>query len=301
MFKITVGIAALNEEANIKNVITNVLAQDFGENKLIEVIVVSDGSTDKTVEEVQSIKSDLIKLVVHTTRAGKITRFNEIFSLASGDIVISLDADVTPENNHTLNALVQMFKEPGVEYVSGRAVPLKPRNMLEHSINISRETWDVFRDKLKNGNSVYSCNGKFYGITSKVAKDIKLPSKGTAEQSYIYFYCLKHGYANRGCKEARVIYRSPNSIIDHVKQIERYNSSYEMEWRDEFGPIVEKEHEIPSKLMTEEKLKMLIRHPVLCLYLYGVNFYAKKIYKPSKIRDQNWDIQSSTKGKVNND
>jgi hypothetical protein len=173
--------------------------------------------------------------------------------------------------------------------------------MLEHSINISRETWDVFRDKLKGGNSVYSCNGKFYGITKKVAKDMKFPSIGTADQSYIYFYCLKHGYANRGCREAWVLFRSPSSITEHVKQIERYNSTFELAWRDEFGPIVEKEHEIPLKLMIGEKLKMLIRHPVPCLYLYGVNFYAKKIYKPSKKRDQNWDIQSSTKGKVSND
>ena len=46
---VTIGIPAYNEEANVRNLLVSLLAQKETNFKLQEIIVVSDGSTDKTV------------------------------------------------------------------------------------------------------------------------------------------------------------------------------------------------------------------------------------------------------------
>ncbi len=293
MAKISVGIAALNEEQNIKKLLITILGQDLGTNELIEILVVSDGSTDGTGEEVKTITDTRIKLIEYKERAGKMQRFNEIFKKAKGDIVISIDADVLPENTKTFFHLLERFNENGVEFVSGRSLPLPPRNFLEKSINISRMAWDTFRDTLKDGNGVYACNGKFYAITQKLASELTFPETGTEDQGYIYFFCLKEKYKVRGCKEAKILFRSPNNIREHVKQIKRYQGNVGL--TDEFGEIVDKEYAIPTDLLRKEKMKLFIKYPAHCLFLAIINYYAKNIYNPVAKTDQKWEIQSSTK------
>lgn len=294
MYKISIGISALNEEQNIKKLLNSVLTQNLGEHELLEIIVISDGSTDKTVEEINSIKSNKIKVFEYTERAGKMQRFNEIFKASQGDILITIDADVLPESNDTFKYLIDKFNEDNVQYVSGRSKPIEPRNFLEKSINISRRAWDVFRDTLKSGNGVYACNGKFFGISHKLAQQIVYPLKGSGDQGYVYFFCLSKGYEFRGCKDAKVLFRSPNSLKEHIKQINWYQKDY-YGWKDEFGPIVKEEYKIPAKMLIKEKLRLFAKYPIHTVFLFVVNFYAKHIYKPKIANDQKWDMQTSTK------
>ena len=99
---LTVVIPALNEEEAIGNTISRCLAAteeicDSGRLSEVEFIVVSDGSTDRTVEVARNLadQNPQIKLIVFEQNRGYGAAIKEGFSRGKGDLVAFLDADGT--------------------------------------------------------------------------------------------------------------------------------------------------------------------------------------------------------------
>jgi glycosyltransferase involved in cell wall biosynthesis len=89
---LSVVIPAYNEEATIATVLRKVLSVP----RLLEIIVVDDGSSDRTVEIVQQFTRDhpQIHLVKNSKNAGKTEALKQGFARTHGDIVIVQDADL---------------------------------------------------------------------------------------------------------------------------------------------------------------------------------------------------------------
>ncbi|NUU97763.1 glycosyltransferase [Marinitoga sp. 1138] len=87
--KISILIPAYNEEKNIENKINNIFLQDYPK-ECIEILVGSDGSTDKTVEKAKKFEN--VK-VFDFDRMGKASVLNKLFSQSSGDYILVSDAD----------------------------------------------------------------------------------------------------------------------------------------------------------------------------------------------------------------
>lgn len=94
--KVSVLIAARNEEANIGHTLSDILAQDFP-NELLEIIVVDDHSTDRTSEIVKSFGAQGVKLLTlnesRPLNSYKKKAITEAIGLASGEVIITTDAD----------------------------------------------------------------------------------------------------------------------------------------------------------------------------------------------------------------
>jgi glycosyltransferase involved in cell wall biosynthesis len=89
--KITVVIPAYNEEKTIQEIITKVLLTKIPE----EIIIVDDGSGDRTKEVVERfIDQKKIKLIVHEKNRGKGAAVITGLSHATGDVIIIQDADL---------------------------------------------------------------------------------------------------------------------------------------------------------------------------------------------------------------
>lgn len=89
--KVTVIIPAFNAERFIEKAITSVLIQ----KEVIEVIVINDGSTDRTRELVLAIKDDRIRLLEHEygLNRGRSASRNLGVKLARSEFIAFLDAD----------------------------------------------------------------------------------------------------------------------------------------------------------------------------------------------------------------
>lgn len=121
---VSVLIAAFNEARHIGSTVRNKLSQDYPPEKL-EVIVVSDQSTDGTDEIVRSIDDARVRLVRQEPRAGKTSGLNLIAPLARGEILVFSDANshYAPE---TVAELIKPFADPAVGYVTGRMLYRAP-------------------------------------------------------------------------------------------------------------------------------------------------------------------------------
>lgn len=115
---VTVLIPAFNEEAVIARAVAGVLASREVE---IEVIVIDDGSADRTGEIVRTAYADDPRVRLLTLEnGGKARALNRGLELATSDIVVALDADTRFEPA-TIARLARWFVDPKLGAVAGNA------------------------------------------------------------------------------------------------------------------------------------------------------------------------------------
>src|SRR5512136_2808103 len=100
-------IAAYNEQEVIEDKIRNSLALDYPPDKL-EILIGSDGSTDRTVEITSSLVSDPRVRIHAFPRRGKIWVLNDLVNAARGDILVFSDANTICDSD-ALGALIPHF------------------------------------------------------------------------------------------------------------------------------------------------------------------------------------------------
>jgi len=113
---VTVLIAAFNERPVIAQTVRSVLANDYPH---VEIVVVDDGSTDGTSEEVEAhFAGDARVRLVRQANAGKAAALNRGLDEAHGEILVCFDAD-TQINPRGIALIVRHFADPEIGAVAG--------------------------------------------------------------------------------------------------------------------------------------------------------------------------------------
>ena len=134
----SVGIMAYNEEANIGRTIRSVLEQQGLSTRIMEVIVVASGCTDRTVPIVAEIalQEPRVRLCIQEKREGKASAINLFLKQAISSIVVLIGADVLPEAS-ALEYLCAPFKDPKIGMVGGRPVPVNnSTTFMGHTVHL---------------------------------------------------------------------------------------------------------------------------------------------------------------------
>ncbi len=116
--KLTVVIAAHNEEAVIARKLTETLALEYPP-ELLQVIVAADGSDDATARIVEGFADRGVELVHRPERRGKMAAINRAMESARGEIVLLSDANNRLRSD-ALIEIVRPFSDPTVGAVTGR-------------------------------------------------------------------------------------------------------------------------------------------------------------------------------------
>src|SRR5229473_1752002 len=113
---VTVLIPAHNEESVIVQTMTSVL---FSDSKDLRIIVVNDGSADKTGELLEANFSREPRVrIIHQLNRGKAAALSVAMSQADTEIVVTIDADTEIEPD-AISKLVRHFSDPKVGAVAG--------------------------------------------------------------------------------------------------------------------------------------------------------------------------------------
>jgi len=116
---VSVIVPAYNEEKVIVNTIRSLVTQEYPGS--LEVVMVDDGSPDRTMEVAQAAFGHHPRVtLLHKPNGGKASALNFGLRHAHGEIVICLDADTIFAPN-TVAELVEPLHDPSVGAVAGNA------------------------------------------------------------------------------------------------------------------------------------------------------------------------------------
>jgi len=118
--RVSVIIAAYNEERDIAAKLKNTLALDYPRERM-EIIVASDCSTDRTDEIVRSFGAQGVILYRQPERFGKTIAQNRAVEVSSGEILVFSDATTMYEPD-AIRKIVRSFADPEVGCVAGQLI-----------------------------------------------------------------------------------------------------------------------------------------------------------------------------------
>lgn len=116
----TLIISAYNEDGVLRGKLENVLSLDYPA-ELLETIVASDGSTDRTVEIARAFSSQGITVHEYAQNRGKNAALNDTVPQARGEIIVFTDANGMYRPD-ALRKLLAYFDDPTVGCVCGELI-----------------------------------------------------------------------------------------------------------------------------------------------------------------------------------
>ena len=116
---ISVIVPAHNEESTIEEKLTALIAADYP-RELVEILVGSDGSSDRTEDIVQRFRHEGVGLISFPRQQGKSAMQNGLVAAASGEILVFTDADSAVPPG-AFRHLVENFADARVGLVTGHA------------------------------------------------------------------------------------------------------------------------------------------------------------------------------------
>jgi len=168
-------VPAKDEEKVLVRVLKSLLKLDYPPEKK-DIVVVEDGSTDKTVKicsEYAAKYPDQIRIIHASASKGKPSALNCALKHVKGEIVAVFDADNVPEPDVLLRT-AEYFEGPSITAVQGRACSINAHeNMLTRFISyeeaVRYETYIRGKDAL---NLFVPLTGSCYFIRRNVLQEV---------------------------------------------------------------------------------------------------------------------------------
>ncbi|UZJ66409.1 glycosyltransferase [Sphingobacterium sp. KU25419] len=131
--RVSVIIAARNEEAGIARTIDAILHQKFP-SELLELIVIDDHSTDRTSEVVLSYADRGVQLI-QLNESNKLNSYKKLaiskaIDLCNGDIIVTTDADCRMDE-YWLNTVISYFETQDLYMLSSPVVYSEEKSFFE--------------------------------------------------------------------------------------------------------------------------------------------------------------------------
>lgn len=192
--KMTLVIAAFNEESVIEQKLADTLQLDYPSH-LLQVIVAADGSDDATPEIVRTFGDEGVELVHRPERAGKMAALERAMEWATGDIIVFSDAN----NSLSSDALRQLaipYGDPEVGAVTGRKTVTS-----DDGLGYSEGTYWRYEAHLRSMETRLGCtvavNGEIFSIRRSLF--VNAPPGTINDDAWMALGVIRAGY--------RVVYR----------------------------------------------------------------------------------------------
>lgn len=167
--RVTIAIAAWNEELTIERKLRNCQEFDYPADRL-EILVGTDAVTDRTNDIVRSFaeKDSRIKLITVNERIGKSAVINMLAENATGDIILFTDADVLLEPQSLRTGVVR-FSDSSVGMVATAYVRRNKDGSPAESL------WDRYENKLKEWEGEIGCTVGISGWAMFIRRSLFKP------------------------------------------------------------------------------------------------------------------------------
>lgn len=222
---VTVIVPCFNEGKTVVATIKSILNLDYPREKL-HLILVDDGSTDNTLQELKKFKSLPQVKVISKPNGGKHTAVNLALESVTTDLVGCLDADsfVTPG---ALKKIVPHFEDATIMAVTPSIKVHEPRNFLQH-IQKTEYSWSIFlRRMLSSMGALYVTPGPFSIFRTRVFQELgPYRYAHMTEDMEMAMRMQKNRYRIVNSHGAHVYTVTPNTFRGLIKQRARWTYGF---------------------------------------------------------------------------
>ncbi|MFN8370939.1 MAG: glycosyltransferase family 2 protein [Bacteriovoracaceae bacterium] len=183
-------VAAYNEEKVIREKIENDLLLDYPKDK-IELIIVSDGSNDKTAEIASSYASRGVVSLHKPERGGKTAALNRAIALAKNEILVFSDANSMFQKD-AIKKLMAHFADDSIGGVCGQKTVLSNK---ERRASLGDHLYWQYESRLKQAEShlgsIPTADGEIFAMRKSLYKEVD--AKIINDDQVITLNILKQG------------------------------------------------------------------------------------------------------------
>lgn len=234
---VTFVVPCKNEEGAIRKTVEQCFLADYPKEKM-EVIVINDGSTDRTGDILAEMRKEYPNLVVIDWKVnrGKRHGMAEGFKRARGEIIVQLDSDsyIVPE---TFRQLIKPFQNPQIGAVCAHA---DPENADENIMTRMQAAYYFMSFRiLKAAESTYGVVFCCSGCSSAYRRSIVMPIMDIwlnekffglpvtwGDDRGLTNWVIKKGYKTIYTDEARATTIVPTTLRQFIKQQIRWKKGW---------------------------------------------------------------------------
>lgn len=223
---VTILIAAYNEENSIASTLSGIFLQDYPAD--IRIIVINDGSSDKTVDSVRALQSahPNLELIDLGHNGGKASALNHGLAKCTTDIIISIDADSYILKDGVRHLVGRYLSDPiNTKAVAGEILI---RNSRENWITKAQE-WDYFLGiaTIKRIQSLFQgtlvAQGAFSLYDRKTVVELGGWPEMVGEDIVLTWRILAAGYRVGHAEDALAFTDCPNTLSKFIRQRRRWS------------------------------------------------------------------------------
>jgi glycosyltransferase involved in cell wall biosynthesis len=193
---LSIIVPMYNEAENVEATLRRVEEALASFEGTYEIIVVNDGSLDNTLDILGSLaeQNRKLKIVSYTKNVGRGMALRKGFKESTGEIIVSIDADLSYSPHYILNFVEILSKEPDIDFVL--ASPYMPGGEVQNvpvlRLWVSKLGNKILR--LAMPNHIYTSTGIFRAYRRKVLDSLELESDGKEIHLEILSKALALGY-----------------------------------------------------------------------------------------------------------
>ena len=233
---VSILVAAYNEEASIASTIESIAKQDYPGP--LQVIVVNDGSTDRTAAVLAGIEHPWLEVVNLARNAGKSHALNEGLQRVRCALTITLDGD-SYLYRHALRNLVGRYLSdpPDTRAVAGAVLI---RNSRKNLVTAAQE-WDYFHGiaAVKRLQSLYQgtlvAQGAFSVYDTQTLRELGGWPHTVGEDIVLTWKLLERNHRVGFAENACVFTNAPETWRQFVRQRQRWSrgliEAFKAHWR----------------------------------------------------------------------
>jgi poly-beta-1,6-N-acetyl-D-glucosamine synthase len=210
--RISVVIPVKNGEGWIEGKLRSILASDYP-GDLTDVLVVSDGSTDRTEAIVDKFGDERVRLL-SLPPGGKAIAVSQGLKAVTGEIIVLTDVRQAFERD-AISKLVSCFADPSVGVVTGELVIREGESDEEYNTGLYWKYEKWIRRNLNGIDAMLGATGAIYAIRANLTESI--PSDILLDDVYLPFVAVFKGYRIHFEDDAKA-YDFPTSLQSEFRR-----------------------------------------------------------------------------------
>jgi len=270
---VSVIMAVRNEADVLPRKLQNLLALQYPAGQM-EIIVVSDGSTDATKQVLSTFTSDSLRAIIQVRHEGKASALNQAIREARGEIVVFTDARQMIEPG-ALKHLMAKFADPSVGGVTGELILDKSAagKSLE-GVGLYWKLEKKIRQWEASIGSVVGATGAFYAVRRNLL--VTLPAGVILDDVYLPLQVVRQGY--RMAFESQAVARESlqsSAAQEFRRKVRTLTGNYQLL---QLAPwLLTRSNPLRFQFVSHKLLRLLapfaLGSALLCAFLIPEGFY----------------------------